>query len=605
MKQWIVLTFLVLTAVTAPCERVSGQTVKDSADAAWVNGDNALAKRLYQAVLAMDSTDARAMHRIALIHAWAGEFTQSLDLFHTLLRLHPTEDDARVDKARVLAWSGNTRAALATLDSVTNRNPRNVDALQARAQFLSWAGDYEQALRGYEQILKITPDNRSIEIDRARVLAWSENFERARAAYDSLLRRDPTDRDAVIGLGNVLTLSGKTDSARAIFQRMIAADREDIDALRGLARAATWEGRLREGESLWREAVSKAPNNVDVLAGYAQALRWEGRDAAAYEILMKSRAISPTNADTRAQLDLIRMSFAPRVLPAVTYETDSDQNTAVTSSVGAAFRPAHRLEVRADGYRRQVGMTAGVQPDHSTVAGSVGLWAQIEPGWAAQLAVGASHSDVEAIPTRATMRIGLSTPGWYRVAASLAFAREALDGSATLVERRVYTDDVSLDARTSFGGINLSGAVGAARYKGVVSGESNSRWNVVAVATKNLTRAVTVGARSRAFGFSQDLNDGYFDPDFYGVVELTSRYLKEGRHWSLNAEAAPGVQKVRSTGEASASYRIGARLAYIARAGRTIGVNATYARSGLQQLSPTAGSDYRYSAIGVTAGWVF
>lgn len=597
-----------LIAVALHPAGARAQTVRDSANTAWTSGNTAEALALYNRIAAADSSNGIALHRIALINAWAERYTESIRVFDRLISIQPNNREARLDRARVFAWSGNTSASAAIIDSLLAQDPRNVDALQARAQFLSWSGNYDDALRSYDRILEIAPDNRTTRMDRARVLSWAEKFSTASAVYDSLLMRDPADRDALLGLGNVLTLTSKFDSARVVYSKLITKDARDVDALRGMARAATWQGSLTEGESRWRAAVDVAPANVDVLVGLAQVLRWQGRDAAALEVLTRARAIAPSNADVREQMMWIATATAPRASPSVTFEDDSDGNKIFTTAIGAAFRPGRRLELRADAYRRTAtDATSSGDPgaDPTAYGATLGAWLQLEPGWALTLSAGGSRSADATAKTISAMRASISTPGRHVSGATVSWATAALDGTAALIAREVHSTELAMDVHTTISRFNLAAAASGAQFEARSSGTTNNRWSTLGVVTRNMSHGITLGVRARAFGFEKDVNDAYFDPDFYGLIETTSKFLREKKRLSLSVEVAPGIQKVRSTGDPSGSLRLGSRIGYTFRPGRVIAINGAYSKSGLQQLSPTVGADYRYTAIGLSAGWTF
>ena len=118
--------------------------------------------------------------------------------------------------------------------------------------------------------------------------------------------------------------------------------------------------------------------------------------------------------------------------------------------------------------------------------------------------------------------------------------------------------------------------------------------------------SITLGAAGRAFGFEQDLWDGYFDPDLYWIGEALGRFGREWRKWGITAEVAPGVQQVGEDGERSATIRTTGGITYIVAPGRSFGLSGAYANAGLQRLSPTdTGGGYRYYAVSVSGSWVF
>ncbi len=134
--------------------------------------------------------------------------------------------------------------------------------------------------------------------------------------------------------------------------------------------------------------------------------------------------------------------------------------------------------------------------------------------------------------------------------------------------------------------------------------EPNHRnlWRLSAV--RRLSGAWALGVRARAFTFSKDLTDGYFDPDFYGVARVAVRWQRNRARWSVASEVAPGVQQVGSAGSLRGVVDVSGRVAYRAAPGREIGLSAVFSSSGLQNLT-TGGADYRYLAITVFGSTVF
>jgi tetratricopeptide (TPR) repeat protein len=595
----LVVALLALAAAHRPAD-----AQRTAADSAWASGDMATAERLYSARLAADSTDQRALHRMALILAWAQKYDESIHLFDRLLAYAPDNREAYVDRARVMAWRGDPAAGVESLNQLLARDPAYLPALQARAQFQSWAGAYDAALATYGQIQRISPEDRTVGYDRARVLGWASRFGAASAVYDSLLRVNPGDQAALLGLAQVLTWSGKADSASAVYRRVLAMHPGDLDAMRGLARASAWGGHLVAAEREWRDVLAQKPDDPAALVGLAQTLRWQGREAAALEAVEHALRVAPTDRDARAELPFARLPFVPRAAPSYTYESDSDGNQIHTATLSGGWRPAPRLDVRGEAYFRQARDVSG---DAQAYGGVATLSTQMEPGWTVAGAAGVSASDVSGARVTPVFRASVASPGRYRGNGSLAYSHSAVDGTSLLVRRQVTMEELGLSA--SFApadGWSLSAGGGGARYHGRVSGQDNDRWNGQAAISRRVSSLFTLGVGARAFGFKRDLTDGYFDPDFYGLAELRARLNRETKRWALAAEVAPGVQQVRHSGDPSGSFRATGSLARIFAPGRQLGISGAFANSGLTRLSPTdTNSAYRYHAVSVNGSWSF
>jgi tetratricopeptide (TPR) repeat protein len=581
---------------------------QDEADRAWAAGDIPTAERLYEARLAADANDVTALHRVALIRAWAERYDESLALFDRLLAVDPRNREARVDRARVLAWRGDPAAAALALDPLLAEEPGFLPALQARAQFESWAGNYDEALATYGRIQEITPEDRTVGLSRARVLSWASRFDAAVAAYDSILRVNPRDTEALVGLGTVLAWASRLDSAEAVYRRVLELEPGNTEALRGLARAAAWGGRLVPAERRWREVIARDPNDAAAWVGLSQTLRWQGRDAAALDAARRAISITPTDRDAREALRWARMAVAPRTSASYLDEWDTDGNDIRTTSATAAVRPLPNVDVRLDLYHRFTAYEpdVGTSAELSSNGGALTLWTMFGVGWALSGTAGASvldQADTDPIPT---WRASLSSPGRYPITAHVSYAHYALDATTVLINREVYLDEWSASASWAPAqGWTIGGSGGTALFTGRASGEENRRLNGSLSVARRLSRPFTLGFGVRFFGFDRDLNEGYFDPDFYGLAEMTTRWLREWRHWSLHAELAPGMQQVRSNGDPSGSIRGSGSVAYVLSPGRRIVLSGLFANTGLNQIAPGADADYRYRALSIAGQWVF
>jgi hypothetical protein len=150
---------------------------------------------------------------------------------------------------------------------------------------------------------------------------------------------------------------------------------------------------------------------------------------------------------------------------------------------------------------------------------------------------------------------------------------------------------------------NVTLTAGLARFDVRRLGQTNRRWTTQAQYLRRISDRVSVALGARAFGFNQDLDGGYYDPDFYGLADVRFAYRVGSGGWSLDADVAPGLQKSGSAGDPMGALHAAADLGYSFRPGRRLGVRAIYANTGVNQLSPSARRSYRYTAVALTFAW--
>lgn len=166
------------------------------AEAAFGRGDYSAARAGYERVLAADSTNVRALYRLALLDSWDGKLDRSLQRFVRLRRLEPRDGDIMVSQAQVLAWAGRTRASETLYDSVLNISPGRADALAGRARAVAWSGDLERAERLWRAALALHPDNAELLIGLAQTLSWKGQPALAEAYVARARAVAPEDKTA-------------------------------------------------------------------------------------------------------------------------------------------------------------------------------------------------------------------------------------------------------------------------------------------------------------------------------------------------------------------------------------------------------------------------
>ena len=571
----------------------------DAADRAWREGDTDRAFELYRARLEADPDDDRALHRLALMNAWIEEYDRSLELFDRLLSAAPLNLDARVDRARVLAWRGENDEALSELNAVLAQHPDHTGALEARALFQAWQGRYDESLSTYERLLSISPEHADAQRQRAQVLAWASDFEGSEAAYRALLEEDPDDVEARLGLARSHAFAGELDRALAQYDSILAGSPENVAAMQGKARTLAWDDRLVDAEALAREAVAVDPEASASWIVLGQVLQWQGRNAAAREALEEAIALSPTDGDAHDQLRVVDLALSPMARPSTTYEADSDDNRMVTTAVTAGWHPVPRLDLRLDAYRRGVEQNALERVSFGGML--TGTWVA-EPGWRLLVGVGGSVTDAPGTPSYASVRAGVRSPERHVVRGAVDVSSQALDETAALTQRGVrftsFAGSVRWKPRPVW---RVDAAAGYALFDG---SEENRRVSGSLSASRRMGRSFSLGAGLRTFGYDKDLDDGYFDPDYYGIFEVTSWWRHAPRPWSMLVEAAPGVQQVTSEGDPTFTLRGSLRVGYRIAPGRELSLSYGYSTAGLLSFS-TGSSDYRYSAVVLALDWVF
>ncbi|NIP79380.1 MAG: tetratricopeptide repeat protein, partial [Gemmatimonadetes bacterium] len=520
-----------------------------------------------------------------------------------LLELDPDNLEGRLHQASALAWAGRHGEAIAAVSEVRDRDPANREALLALARFNSWAGRYDESLRYYDALLADAPDDPELRRARAAVLGWAGRHDEAADALRELAARDPSDVETRLALARVLAWEGRYRQAETAFRAALELDPDNLEARRGLARVAGWSGQLREGERRWRDVLTAYPDDVDALVGLAANLRWQGRPRAAVGVLDRAEALAPDHADVETQRLWLDAAVGPRLAPSFLYESDSDGNRAETVRLeGAWLVGGVGLQLTADA--RWFDEETVVGRESSTRSADLALGLGLGRGWTLTGGGGVRTGDGDTQETLGLWRLGLASPAYLPVSGSLVARRSAFDYTALLAQRNVAVEELALSLAVRPEGSRVTAGVrgGAARFE---AAEDNRRWLLDAHVTYRPLPPLSVGVRARAFGFSEDVDEGYWDPSLYRVIEAPVALSLDGSPLFARLEVAPGYQAIEhaAVDVDNAALRAAARVGIRLAPGRQVGLSASLANSGLQRVSPVPDSDYEYRAISVFIDW--
>ena len=498
------------------------------------------------------------------------------------------------------AWTAGDHARARTL--YTQRlaaNTNDPEALHRLGLMLAWNREFPEAVKLLDRLLTVAP-NPAARMDRANVLAWSGDYNRAIQAVDELVAENAAPADARHIRARFLSWAGRFDAAEAAYRELLSLDPRDAEALRGLARVTSWRGDLGNGEQLWRRVLTAEPENVDARIGLSQVLRWRGQPRAALEEARAAAKLAPDNRDVQLQLDWAEAAFAPRLAPSVAAEFDSDDNTLITTALTASGYLGSRVSVSAHGYVRRA--EGGVSGHLDSRAGSLGLRLDLGRGWTMAGSAGAVDRTAPGADMLATWGGSLATPAAPAVSASLAYARGVMDGTALLIQNGITSDEMTFGLNLRLGAdVRAEAATAVARFYGV---DENDRILGRVSLDMRASRSLRLRPRVAAFSFKDDLNEGYFDPDFYGLAELGIGYDRYTGAWGFSAEVAPGAQRVGSNADITGALSARARVGYTIAPGREIGVSFALSNLGMERFEPNA-AGYRYQAAVLSAAWGF
>ena len=552
------------------------------------------------------------------------------DLFAQALQGCPTHIGAAVGAGFVALRSGDLAAAEARFRSVLDRDSTDVDSWVGLGVVAWQRDDLDVARSRLDRALALDPGNAEAQsyldqiaiealpagpvvVDSAVILAQlrgrasdhtaAERYGSAAAVYDTIVRAFPDERDAPRSLARVLAWDGQYDSAMVVYERVITNDANDVEARKGLARTVGWSGDHVASETLWLALVADYPDDAEAQLGLAQVRRWQGRLDAADSALGNAERLTPDDPLVQQERLALNTSRAASTNPFVTFETDSDGNDITTVLLAAGARVNQRTFLTGRiVFRSALNDNSAADAVTSTTASVDGIY-DLSTDWSLRAGLGLNTSSGTAA-NRPVLRAGATGPVWNTITPRLDFRHEPLDITARLITNGVYFDELALTGIAEPAAWDVIGSYGFALFHG---SETNTRHMLTGLALRDVWGDFTAGGRLRLFSFAKNLNDGYFDPSLYFLLEVPIQWSRQFGDWLIFGEVNPGFQVIDTdVTAANSQVTIGgnARITYSVARGRDLGVMALASRSGLQTLAvPTDG--YRYYMIGAFGSWSF
>lgn len=192
------LLFAVLTCLGAS-RGLEGQSTTGSlesamaaADHAWSEGDTALARREYEAALAIDPTASRALYRLGELNRSRPRVARKYFVRYT--RAERSDAWGWIALGNAYGLERRYSAGLRAYDSASAIAPGERDVVIGRARLLAAAGRIDESIRVHEEWTALHPDDGESWIELGDQRRRAGRYREAARAYASSLEASPTSR---------------------------------------------------------------------------------------------------------------------------------------------------------------------------------------------------------------------------------------------------------------------------------------------------------------------------------------------------------------------------------------------------------------------------
>lgn len=517
-------------------------TVPDEGLKAEMAGDWNGALSVYQSVLEQQPGRADLWLRMADIYHHLDQEADKLHALEQAAHLRPGDAEIAFRLSQGYAMADRPADAVQQCLRAAELEPGNLDYLHACLKQAIWANNRAAARTSIRWLLAVAPDDRQALLGRAQWHSWAGEYEEAAKAYEDYLSRFPEDHDATVARIQVLRWAGDDVAAEQALEDYLTRFGNTEHYQRAKANLLLQRGRFYSASDLLEPLAEDHSNDYDIHFARVLATRASGQPSAALESVKEMERLKPEQPETA---EVARVTRAPlRSLVGVfgDYQFDADDiRTASIHTRGElALRPETRILLGYNARR--------VSTRHSSafIADGGDRSTMDYYGW-----FGIRHQlhrrlEVEGRVGRGNVESG-GDYGYYKLEGHyhphddviLQFTRErALYALSPLAVSReiIETHNRLRVVWRPAPNYQVEGWLSTSNFS-----DDNSRQEVSLAPSRNVYSngpwVINLGLSGQWFSFNDDVNNGYYDPDYYRRYAGTALF-----YWSPNVDDWVGVR---------------------------------------------------------------
>ena len=477
-----------------------------------------------------------------------GRWSDVARIYQEQLGKTPDRGDLWVKLADVEAARGNTGGVMPALVMAVKGAPDNTEYMKARAQIANWLGRYRIAGDSYERLLALTTGS-SYGLMLARSRTWQGDLDGAAKAYRDYVKTHTNEPDVWLEYVRVEGWRGNLAKAIALLNQyeknFSSLPKPDADRARLLA----WANKPREATRINDELLVKKPEDYEFNVTRTVALKNGNQKQEAVKSLDKLVALRPDSQEVVEMKRYVTTALRPDITGYGRYYYDRDHLAIWEEALngGLFINPETRIGASVDLWQLKADVGSGLENrDGSRSAdyqkGILQFQHDFLPSLWLNAAAGAA--EVDGAGSLFVYDVLVGSRPWDDLTVSLEESRDSLLISPRSASLGIRRDTTQLQAEWTPGLLyTVVGQVRDDRYS-----DGNDRWEAVLAPRRSVIRSdimnLDLGVRGLVFGYSEDLNSGYYDPSLYQQYALTAlSYWKISPESGLSLIGAAGYYK--------------------------------------------------------------
>ena len=253
--------------------------------------------------------DGRCLHRLGCALTGAGELSEALESFSTVLGWMPFWSQAHEGYAEALHAAERYQDAFLFGKTALQLSPDSIPALECCARVLMLAGQHKDAADLVRQGLQHHPERASLWHHLGLVLKQQAEPGKALQAQRRASQLCPEHADY---LSQVLELSaqpGQQGSPQSHWQQLAALEPQTPGSLLVTLSRRLADNAFEQVLEVGRAGVALFADRVEFYAGCAAALMGQGKYAEALEYARQAQSLSPDDAASYNNMAIIQVEL--------------------------------------------------------------------------------------------------------------------------------------------------------------------------------------------------------------------------------------------------------------------------------------------------------
>lgn len=270
-----------------------------------LKGDLANAERVYQQVIAKESTNFPALANLGGIYLSQGNWPLAEQYLQQALDIEPTNEELLYKMALSMHHQNKLEGAIPFYQRTLAIKPDFPEAHSNLGVAFSELGQNQEAIAHYHQAIQLSPGFVDAYINVGTIYKETGRLEEAIEALQKAIDLNPNRALGYYNLGLTFQQAGDMDQAVDAFQAATQLQDHFPEAYNALGAGLYRQGKLEEAIIAYQTAIRQQPDFPDAYSNLGAAYNDSSEFSAAIEAFNQAIALNPNSAAAYSNLGVM------------------------------------------------------------------------------------------------------------------------------------------------------------------------------------------------------------------------------------------------------------------------------------------------------------